>query len=114
MRFCSILLLLCFFGLTAQAQIQEASREPGIYFRIQLTFSKTPLKMSRFRGVENVMLERSPSGAYRYLAGGFRYHEAANAYQIELYEEGFKDAYIVAYNNGKRLPVDEARDIIES
>lgn len=83
--------------------------EAGIIFKVQITTSsvKKELKPENFNGVEGVNLYQA-GGLYRYTVGKEKSITAANLLQVQLRTKGFKDAFIVAFKDGKRIPLSEA------
>ena len=65
---------------------------------------------SRFRGIENVW-EYKHGGVYKYTIGNKRDLPSAIALQSELRKKGFGDAFVVIFQNGKRIPVKFVLDI---
>ena len=88
--------------------------EPGnidkdIIFKVQALSSKNPLGSNspRFKGLKNVW-EYKDGGLYKYTIGSKRDIQSASALKSELRKKGFSDAFVVAFKNGKRIPVREA------
>jgi N-acetylmuramoyl-L-alanine amidase len=81
----------------------------GIVFKVQIATSsvKKELKPENFNGVEGVSLYEA-GGLYRYTVGKKKKISEANILQLQLKEKGFKDAFIVAFKNGKRISLSEA------
>ncbi len=64
---------------------------------------------SKFKMIESFETEDSGANFFRYLTGNFRDYKQAVKYQNELKAKGIKDAFVVAYKNGKRVSIKEAR-----
>ena len=62
-------------------------------------------------GLKNVW-EYKDSGLYKYTAGNQKDLKSASALQSELRRKGFSGAFVVAFNNGKRIPVREAKKLL--
>lgn len=88
--------------------------EYGLIFKVQLMNSdkKLGVKSHKFKGVDDVQ-EVEMDGSYRYYAGKFKSIEEATKAQSSLREHGFKDAFMVAFKNGKRITMSEARELLE-
>ena len=89
--------------------------ENGIYFRIQVAAGRRTVNISdyfgRFSYIEYVKLEFH-DGWFKYSVGSFTDYEKAKEFlDGVLKETPFGDAFIVAYNNGRRITVQEALDI---
>ncbi len=85
----------------------------GIIFKVQLgAFSKL-IPDNTFKGLNPVVAEKSKgSSYYKYLLGLFQTFDAAQVGKIEVRRMGYKDAFIVAYKDGKRIPIYQARHLI--
>jgi len=83
--------------------------EPGVVFKVQIATSseKKELSPQNFNGVENVSLYEA-GGLYRYTVGSKKDISEANQLQLQLRGQGFKDAFIVAFSDGKRISIGEA------
>ncbi|MBI2279254.1 MAG: N-acetylmuramoyl-L-alanine amidase [Bacteroidetes bacterium] len=83
--------------------------EEGVVFKIQIATSsvKTELKPENFSGLEGVDLYEA-GGLYRYTYGKEKNMGDANSLQLQLKDKGFKDAFIVAFKDGIRIPISEA------
>ena len=78
-------------------------------FQVQILTSPKALKKNsaEFKGLENVD-EYLSNGTYRYLAGATRSFDEAKKMQQALRNMGFKDAFIVAMENGNRVDINMA------
>jgi len=88
---------------------KKTTIEQGVVFKVQIATSsiKKDLTPKNFNGVENVSLYEA-GGLYRYTVGKEKTINEANLLQLQLKNKGFKDAFIVAFANGKRIPLSEA------
>ena len=80
----------------------------GLYFKVQITAFKTPVSFDAFKGLQPVAYEDGPNGWLRYTAGLFQTFESANLAKKEIRKMGYRDAFVVAYHNGKRISIYEA------
>ena len=83
--------------------------EKGIIFKVQIATSslKLELKPQNFNGVEDVKIYEA-GGLYRYTVGKLTNMTDANRLQLQLRSNGFKDAFIVAFSDGKRIAISQA------
>jgi hypothetical protein len=82
----------------------------GLIFRVQLGAFSKRLSKNYLNGLKNVMEIKADDGLYKYLyTGSFKTMEEAAMKKIDLaIDYGVKDAFIVAYKDGKRIPLTEA------
>ncbi|MDZ4752216.1 MAG: N-acetylmuramoyl-L-alanine amidase [Flavobacteriales bacterium] len=83
--------------------------QSGICFKVQFLSSAKPLDKSAadFKGLEKVD-EYLSNGVYKYLAGCTANYEVAKKNQAVLREMGFKDAFVVAFEDQKRIELSAA------
>lgn len=85
----------------------ESSR---LYYRIQIAASRAEVDTARFFRGMNVLIDKT--GAWnQYMTGYFTSYNIANADLRRVRQMGYADAFVVAYYDGKRVPVYEARNI---
>lgn len=88
----------------------EIINSTGLIFRIQLgAFSKQQPK-DAFHGLGNVMEIKADDNLWKYLyTGSFESMEGAASKKIDIaIDYGVNDAFIVAYENGKRIKLTDA------
>ena len=85
-----------------------------IIFKVQVLSSENPLESnsSWFKGLKNIW-EYKESGLYKYTIGNKRDIQSASALQSELRKKGFSDAFVVAFQNEKRIPVRKALNYLK-
>jgi hypothetical protein len=84
-----------------------------IIFKVQIVSSNTRLKTNsqQFKGLIDVW-EYKDSGLYKYTVGNQKDLKSASVLQSELRRKGFSGAFVVAFKNGKRIPVREAKKLL--
>jgi N-acetylmuramoyl-L-alanine amidase len=100
---------------TQASQTAAAEKKNGITYRVQFLVSPKRLDDGNkaFKGVEGYdMYEQD--GTYRYTMGDEPTTTAATRIQYELRKKGFKDAFIIAFYNGKRISIQQAREMEEN
>ncbi|MBL7888602.1 MAG: N-acetylmuramoyl-L-alanine amidase [Bacteroidia bacterium] len=77
-----------------------------IVYKVQIASSdkKIPLDSDKFKGVEKPG-EYQDKGIYKYTAGEYSKQEDAVRLQALLRKQGFKDAFVIAMQDGKRIPL---------
>ena len=84
----------------------------GLVFKVQVGAFRTPIPAALFKGISPVSGETSRVGWIRYCVGLFGAFESARAVKSEMRSSGFRDAFVVAYFNGKRISLQEASAMI--
>ena len=85
-----------------------------IIFKVQVLSSGTRLATNsqRFKGLKNVW-EYKDGGLHKYTTGNKRDIQSAFALQSEIREKAFSDAFVVAFQNEKRISVRKALKLLK-
>ena len=85
----------------------------GLVFKVQIAAFRKPIPASTFGDIKPVNGETAPNSAFtRYMAGLFTNYTDANQSKNRIRVKGYKDAFVVAYFNGRRISVRQARAMI--
>jgi F0F1-type ATP synthase membrane subunit b/b' len=89
------------------------TKNQGIIFKVQIIASSTRLETNspQFNGLKNVW-EYKDSGLYKYTVGNQKDLKSAYWLQSELRDKGFVGAFVVAFKNGKRIGLREAKKLL--
>ncbi|MGA9327149.1 MAG: N-acetylmuramoyl-L-alanine amidase [Salegentibacter sp.] len=81
----------------------------GITFKVQLAAGATKLetKPYNFKGLHDVTRERE-GGLYKYYLGATSDYNKIQNIQHQAQSSGFRSSFIVAFRDGKKIPVNEA------
>jgi hypothetical protein len=84
-----------------------------IIFKVQIISSDTLLAInsSKLMGLKNVWVYED-GGLYKYTVGNEKDLKSASVLQSELRRKGFVGAFVVAFKNGKRIPIRDARKLL--
>jgi hypothetical protein len=82
----------------------------GLIFRVQIGAFSNRLPKSYLNGLNNIMEIKADDGLWKYLyTGSFKTMQDAASKKIDLaVDYGVEDAFIVAYKDGKRIPLAQA------
>ena len=84
----------------------------GLILKVQIGAFRNPIPQETFKGFAPIVGERTNSGLTRYTAGLFKDFETANNAKDGIRSKGYSDAFVVAYLNGERISISEARKIL--
>ncbi len=85
----------------------------GLVYRVQVGAFAKPIPEDLFREFTPVTGEKLDNGITRYLAGYFGNRQKVLDAQQDIRALGYKDAFVVAYCDGKRISLAEARQLEE-
>ncbi len=77
----------------------------GLVFKVQMGAFKNAIPQDLFKGISPVSGETTAKGFIRYTAGLFFTCESADNAKKEIRTVGFPDAFVVAFMDGKRIPL---------
>ncbi|HXP50682.1 MAG TPA: hypothetical protein VN922_12040, partial [Bacteroidia bacterium] len=80
----------------------------GLVYKVQIGAFKKPIKQTAFKGLEPIAGETTGKGYTRYTAGIFRDLGKANNAKNRVHKIGYRDAFVVAFYNGKRISMKQA------
>ncbi len=84
----------------------------GLIFKVQIGAFRKPMPDNTFKNLQPLSGETTRPGWIRYCLGLVRAFESANLLKKEVRIMGYPDAFVVAYFNGKRIPLYEAYTMI--
>lgn len=85
----------------------------GLVYRVQVGAFAKPIPEDLFKEFTPVTGEKLDNGITRYLAGYFGNRQKVLDAQQDIRALGYKDAFVVAYCDGKRISLAEARQLEE-
>jgi hypothetical protein len=88
---------------TNVAQVQ------GLFYTVQVGVFSRPVSRAQLYNLNNLYSENTPNGYIRYSSGSYNSLNGAVQSKNEIVTTGVKDAFVVAYYNGKRITLAEAR-----
>ncbi len=81
----------------------------GTIFKVQITASENliSIKDPRFGGIQDITIDKNEKGINRYVVGNYTSLQDCQNRLAVLRKKGFKDAFIVAYKEGNRIPLNQ-------
>ena len=83
------------------------SPQIGLVYRVQVLAKTQPLSSVAYLknrlGISSEIFENFQDGVYRYSAGTFATYREALAYSQQLRQAGIHDAFVVVYQNNRRI-----------
>lgn len=80
----------------------------GVYYCVQIGAFRNAIPQNLFDEFAPLIGEKNAAGITRYTAGFFLNFENADQVKLEIRRMGYSDAFVVAYRDGKRIPMYEA------
>ncbi len=94
----------------AKADPIEARK--GLFFTVQIGVYNKPVSSGVLYDLEPFMTLRLPNGQIRYSTGIYHSIDEARPKKQEAVDKGVKDAFITAYFNGDRIPLNDALNML--
>ena len=86
----------------------------GLYYSVQVGVYNRPITSEAQIGLAELIEALTPKGQYRYASGKFANLNDAKLRQQQAVKKGIKDAFIVAYYQGKRIDLAQAKLLAQS
>lgn len=95
-----------------KGQFAEDNTLPsGIVYQIQFAVLADHAKVRDIRGMSPVFVTRQPSGKYLHTVGLFRTYDEAKSCLGRVRKNGFAEAFIIAFKDGKSIRTNQAREL---
>lgn len=85
-----------------------------IVYRVQLGAYKNKINPSIFNTSAGVLELKMGENLFRYVTRGYKTIEEAAAIRADLVIQGYSDAFVTAYQGGKRIPLNKTKATVES
>ena len=88
----------------------------GLIFKVQVGAFRNPIPQDLFKGFAPISAEKLRDDITRYRVGYFKTFQDANLAknQVRALNVSYGDAFVVAFNNGKKIKLSEARRILSN
>lgn len=93
-----------------KSTVDSSKKSPpssAVIYKVQITASEKVISLNdaRFAGIKDISNDKSEKGINRYVVGNYTDLQDTQNRLAVLRKKGFKDAFIVAYKDGKRVPL---------
>ncbi len=85
-----------------------------VVYRVQLGAYKNRISKEIFKNAGKVVELKTDDNYFRYATKGFKTIQSAANLRADLVLEGYGDAFITAYKDGKRIPMSETKATMET
>ena len=94
---------------TNEDRVETPLSNNNVVFRVQIATSTTKLELKSFNFKGMTDVDRITSGnKYKYIVGEYSSIDEAKKRQKEVREIGYESAFVIAFENGKRLDLQKA------
>ena len=94
------------------ASFTEINNIQGLMFTVQIGVFSRPVAVNQMQNADPLYVERRPNGYLRYTSGLFNSRQEAINYREIMAQRGYSDAFVTAFNNGQRITVAEAQNLV--
>jgi hypothetical protein len=94
------------------APARQVETVKGLFFTVQVGVYSKPTALDKLFNITPLNSERTENAKIRYTTGVFTDMDVARSRKDQTVGLGVKDAFITAYLNGKRIPMRDARALI--
>src|SRR5690606_32789300 len=86
----------------------------GVFYTIQVGVYSKPITADQLNNLTPLNSERTANGLIRYTSGIYKNIDDANAAKNRAVNLGITDAFIIAYQNGNKITVAQANELLGS
>lgn len=104
-------------GTTIAQKVSASVEDAGVVYKVQIGAFKEEVPIdiaNKFISIASggIRNYKDENGLTIYTLGVYKSYDAANALKTDLVREGLTDAFVVAYSNGKKITIEEARNLL--
>ncbi len=97
----------------APEEIIEKFGKDEIVYRVQLGAFKNKISTNVFNTSTGILELKTGESIYRYVTKGYKTIEQAAAIRADLVIQGYSDAFVTAYKEGKRIPLNQSKATVD-
>lgn len=101
-----------YYNDPSAAPARQVETVKGLFFTVQVGVYSKPVALDRLFNITPLNSERTETGKIRYTTGVYLDMERARMRKDQSVGLGVKDAFVTAYLNGRRIPMNEARVLL--
>ncbi|MBA3682763.1 MAG: hypothetical protein H0W73_16610 [Bacteroidetes bacterium] len=98
---------------TTEIVIDDAFSKTDVVYRVQLGAFKNKISTSVFNTSAGVLELKTGESIFRYVTKGYKTIEEAAAIRADLVVQGYSDAFVTAYKEGKRIPLNQTKATVD-
>ncbi len=95
-------------GSVLPEEVGQFTKEDVVY-RVQLGAFRNKISTKVFNTSAGVLELKTGENVYRYVTKGYKTIEDAAAVRADLVVQGYSDAFVTAYQGGKRIPMSQTK-----
>ena len=93
-------------------EVLPVIQKKGINYKVQISASQSPIKIQNHWNQLGYLIEVvKENNYYKYQIGGFKTYKEVQAALHNIKAKGFKECFVVVYNDGLRVSLQEAKAI---
>ena len=102
-----------YYNVPGAAPATQVESIKGLFYTVQVGVYSKPVPLGKLYNIAPLNSERTETAKVRYTTGRYSDTEKARVRKEEAVMAGVKDAFVTAYLNGKRIPMQEAAVLLE-
>lgn len=102
-----------YYNVPGAAPAAQVETIKGLFYTVQVGVYSKPVALDKLFNLTELNSERTETAKIRYTTGRYSDTEQARTRKEVSVARGVKDAFITAYLNGKRIPMQEAAALLQ-
>lgn len=98
---------------TATEAVEESFNKTDVVYRVQLGAFKNKISTSVFNTSAGVLELKTGESIFRYVTKGYKTIEEAASVRADLVVQGYSDAFVTAYKEGKRVALNTTKATVD-
>ena len=102
-----------YYNVPGAAPATQVELIKGLFYTVQVGVYSKPVPLDKLFNITPLNSERTETAKVRYTTGRYSDTEQARLRKEQAVALGVKDAFVTAYLNGKRIPMQEAAALLQ-